>query len=68
MPSPNPREVGISPRADTGIQKEKEKEKDRKKVAREMESQAKARAKGPRTDAGIVVAATTHPIAPTASP
>ena len=70
MPSPNPREVGISPRADNGIQKEKEKEKekDRRKVEKETESQVKARAKGPGMDAGSVVDLTTHPIAPRANP
>ena len=49
MPSPNQREVGISPKVDTGIQKEKEKEKEkekvRRKVEKEMESQERARAK-----------------------
>ena len=68
MSPPNQREVGISPKVDTGIQKEKEKEKDRKKVAREMGNQEKARAKDPRTDVGSVADPTMHPIAPKASP
>ena len=68
MPSPNPREDGISQKVDNGIQKEKEKEKVRRKVEKEMESQERARAKGPRMDAGSVVDPTTHPTAPRANP
>ena len=74
MPSPNPREDGISPKADNGILKEKEKEKvkekekGKKKVEKETEHQAKAKEKDPGTDVGSVAAATMHPIALKANP
>ena len=72
-PSLRKKEVGTSPKGETGTtQKEKEKAKEkgkvRRKAAREMEKQEKERAKGPRTDAGSVQDHIMHPIAHKASP